>query len=68
MGTVKAYEGISGNLHRCEGDALAEIIEAAGRGTLGALLNSSNPDYQPDLQDALLRAAEKIQRLRKKHK
>jgi len=62
---ITAYEGSWGNLHRHEHDALAEII-CESRGTLAALLGTSDHKYQERLQDAIIRAAEIITKLRKR--
>jgi len=63
---VTAYEGVGMNLHHSESSALAEIISEGGRGTLAALLGTTDPQYQRQLADAIIRAAEIIQALRRK--
>lgn len=66
MQSTTAYEGAYGHLHRSKGAAIAEIIEDAGRGTMAALLDTKDPNYQKRLQDAILNAAEIIKKLRAK--
>lgn len=65
MQSVQAYPGAGGTLHRNEADAIADIIDDCGRGTVSALLRTQDPNYQPRLQEAILRAAEIVQALRK---
>jgi hypothetical protein len=65
MAAIKAYEGANRSLHRSEHAALADIISDAGSGTISSLLRTEDPTYQEDLQEALMRAAEIIQKKRK---
>lgn len=66
MSRIQAFEGAGCKLHRYEEDAVVDIIFAAGQGTVRAVLTTNDQTYQPELRDAILRAAEILKKPKRK--
>jgi hypothetical protein len=66
MKSVKAFELEDGCIYGSESEAIAEVLGGAENHRFVALLETSDPSFEKELGDLIIRSAEIIQATRRK--